>query len=83
VGAEIADLVHLQTGISFHAPVQIGAAPRSQPMAACCVPEKSYEFTHVVLSLNKGPDLPLPDPDFFTNFQFADDPYTDRSFPIV
>jgi hypothetical protein len=51
-------------------------------MAACCVPEKSYEFTHVVLSINKGPDLPLPDPDFFTNFQFADDPYTDRSFPI-
>jgi hypothetical protein len=52
-------------------------------MSAGRVPEKSQEFAHVVLSINNRPDLPLPDPDFFTNFQFAGDPSTDRSFPIV
>jgi hypothetical protein len=50
---EKADLVHFEAGKSFHAPTQVGAAPRSKAVSAGCVPEEPEELTHVVTSINK------------------------------
>src|SRR5581483_9825 len=42
------DLLHFDATVGFHAPQQIRAAPRRQPVAASCVPEKAQQIAHEV-----------------------------------
>lgn len=49
-----ADLVHLQPGVSFHAPAQVRAAPGSKVVAAGGIPEKAQDATHETSVLDQS-----------------------------
>src|SRR5262249_41882902 len=47
---EEADLGHLNAGVRFDAPEQVGATPGGDPVAASRIPEEAQHLSHLALS---------------------------------
>jgi len=48
------DLLHFDAGIGLNAPKKVGASPRGQAMAFCCIPQEADSVPHGAIIPIKG-----------------------------